>query len=81
MGTIVPRSALEILERQCRQAFVFVIGDPIFPAMEWDANPFESPTLVPQRGVRCPESLLLVVGASPRRLRNRVTRPASMLCS
>jgi hypothetical protein len=47
---------------ECRQVFAFVIGDPIFPATEYDANPFES-----QRSYRCvmvaaPISLLLVVG-------------------
>src|SRR5215813_9077566 len=60
---------------ECRQVFAFVIGDPIFPATEYDANPFES-----QRSYRCvmvaaPTSLLLVVGPSPRRLRNRMTGP------
>ena len=54
---------------ECRQVFAFVIGDPIFPATEYDANPFES-----QRSYRCVMvaatiSLLLVVGPSPRRLR------------
>src|SRR5215813_3782114 len=60
---------------ECRQVFSFVIGDPIFPATEYDANPFES-----QRSHHCvvvaaPISLLLIVGPSPDRLRNRVTGP------
>src|SRR5215813_321600 len=60
---------------ECRQVFAFVIGDPIFPATEYDANPFESQRTYRRVVVAAPISLLLVVGPSPHRLRNRVTRP------
>src|SRR5215469_9158629 len=60
---------------ECRQVFIFVIGDPIFPATKQDTNPFESQRSYCCVMVAAPTSLLLVVSSGPDRLRNRMTRP------
>jgi len=60
---------------ECCQIFAFVIGDPIFPATEYDANPFESQGPHHCVVVLALIALLLVIRPGPGRLRNRVTGP------
>src|SRR5215469_12053275 len=60
---------------QCRQIFVFVIRYAILPAAKHDANPFEGQGSHRGMVVLAALALLPVIGAGPRRLRNRVSCP------